>query len=149
MKQITLTILIAGFIFVTNSCCTKMDCVGSHELYEIQFFNFAESDLDTILIISFTQNSNFSSIIDSSWTRATDHGPFASASLENRINIDHDYKIILLSTGQVYTLTNFTTDVTGCNDCFPYRPQEDYYTKLKTYEVNGQSESGSLIKITQ
>ena len=147
MKNIALTVLMVGLLFGINSCCTKKYCVGADEIYEINFYNFSETDLDTITIISYTKNSNFSTIIDSSITQASKSGDSFSAYTNNKINTDLDYKIKLISTGQVYTLTGFEVEKEGCNSCFPYRPEGDFYNKLNGYVLNGQKQTGTQIKV--
>jgi hypothetical protein len=44
-------------------------------------------------------------------------------------------------------LTGFEIKKEGCNSCFPYRPESDFYNKLIGYQVNGQKQTGSQIKI--
>ncbi len=147
MRNIALMALIVGLLFVINSCCTKKGCIGADEIYEINFYNFSKNDLDTITIISYSKYSNFSTIIDSSVTRASNLGDYFSAYTNNRINTDLDYKIKLVSTGQVFTLTEFEIEKEGCNSCFPYRPEHDFYNKLSGYQLNGQKQTGSQIKV--
>lgn len=147
MKNITLTVLIAGLLLGLNSCCTKKYCIGADDIYEIEFYNFSQADLDTITIINYVKNTNFSTSIDSSTTQANSTGDYFTAYTNNKINIDLDYKIKLFSTGQVFTLTGFEIEKEGCNSCFPYRPESDFYNKLNAYQVNGQKQTGSQIKI--
>lgn len=147
MKNITLTALMVGFLFGIHSCCTKRECLGVHEIYDIYFYNFSQADLDTIIIISYSKNSNFTTQIDSFVTQAGSTGDPFSASTGKRIHIDLDYKIKLPSTGQVFTLTGFEIEREGCNVCFPFRPENDYYDELVGYQVNGQKQTGRQIKI--
>jgi len=147
MKNITLTVLAAVLLLGLNSCCTKKGCSGADDIYEINFYNFSQTDLDTITIISYSKNSNFNTTIDSSVTQATLTGDYFSAYTNNKLNTDIDYKIKLFSTGQVFTLTDFEIEKEGCNSCFPFRPESDFYNTLNGYNVNGQKQSGSQIKI--
>ena len=147
MKNIKSTVLIFGIVLGLNSCCTKKECIDSDEIYEINFYNFSEAELDSIKIYSYTKNSNFGIAIDSSYTQASLIGDFYSAFTNNRINTDLDYRILLISTGQVFTLTGFEIEKAGCNSCFPFRPESDFYNKLNGYLVNGQKQEGSIIKI--
>ena len=148
MKNITLTVLAGGLLLGLNSCCTKKGCSSSaDEIYEINFYNFSQAELDTITIISYSKNSNFNTAIDSSVTQATLTGDYFSAYTSNRLNTDLDYKIKLISTSQVFTLTGFEIAKEGCNSCFPYRPESDFYNELNAYQINGQKQTGSQIKI--
>lgn len=147
MKNFILTVLMVGLLLGLNSCCTKKGCIGADEIYEINFYNFSQNDLDTITIISYSKNTNFTTVIDSCVTQANLTGDYFSAYTNNRINTDLEYKIKLFSTGQVFTLTGFEIEKEGCNSCFPYRPESDFYNKLIGYQVNGQKQTGSQIKI--
>ncbi|MBS1776250.1 MAG: hypothetical protein JSS64_08210 [Bacteroidetes bacterium] len=147
MKLNILTILTVGLLLGINACCTKKDCVNSDEIHEIEFYNFSQADLDTIALISYAKNSNFTAAIDSSITQANKTGDYSTVYTKDKINTTHDYKIKLLSTGQVFTLTGFEIEKRGCNTCFPYRPESDYYNILGAYQINGQRQTGSRIKI--
>lgn len=147
MKKHISIFLIAILAGNVTACCTKKDCEGADEIFEIQFYNFSQTDLDTIKVISFSKNQNFSVIIDSSVTQASDRGGYFSAYTVNRINTNLDYKIELPGTGLVYTLMGFETEKEGCNSCFPYRPKSDLYNKLNSYRLNGVKQTGNQIKI--
>jgi hypothetical protein len=147
MKNIIQTVLIVGLLLSINSCCTKKDCIGADDIYEIKFYNFQQAELDTLEIISYARNSNFTTIIDSLVTHAYIEGDYFSAYANSKINTDLDYKIKSVSTGQVYKLTEFEIEKEGCNSCFPYRPESDFYNRLNSYQVNGQRQTGGQIKI--
>ena len=147
MKNLTLTVLIVGFLLVVNSCCTKKYCMGTDDLNEIKFYNFSQAELDTIIILSYPKNANFTASLDSFITQATNTGDYFSANTNDNLNTHLDYKIKLTSTGEVFTLTNFEVEKVGCNSCFPYRPKDDFYNKLTAYQINGQKQYGNQIKI--
>ncbi len=147
MKSIAFPVLVVGLLLGINSCCTKKECIGADEIHEINFYNFSQADLDTIIIISYSKNSDFASPIDSSVTQASTIGDYFSAYTDPRINTELDYEVKLLSTGQVFTLTDFEIKKEDCNSCFPFRPESDFYNKLNSYQVNGQKQTGSQIKI--
>jgi hypothetical protein len=147
IKNIKLTVLTIILVFGINSCCTKKGCLGADDIYEISFHNFTQAELDTIIIISYVRNSDFTALIDSTVTKATENGGFFSAYTNNKIDTDLDYKVELISTGHVFTLTGFEIEKAGCNTCFPYRPESDFYNKLNSYLINGQKQAGSQITI--
>ena len=147
MKNIVLTALTIGLSLGINSCCTKKDCTGADDIYEINFYNFSLEDLDTIILISYSKNTNFTTIIDSSVTKADLKADYFSAYTNHKLNTDFDYKIKLFSTLHVYTLTGFEIEKKGCNTCFPYRPESDFYNKVSGYQINGQKQIGNQIKI--
>jgi hypothetical protein len=147
MRIIKLTVLIAGLLLIINSCCTKKDCGNVEDISEIQFYNFSEAELDTIAIISYLRGSNFKTLIDSSITQAYLYSDYYYTHLNTKINFNLEYVIKLLSTGQVYTLTDFNIERIGCNTCFPYRPKSDYFNILREYQVNGKKQPGQQINI--
>lgn len=149
MRNITINFLILGFLFFINSCCSKKYCVSADNIYEIKFYQFSQADLDTITILSFLKNSNFTSSVDSFTTEGSNNGDYFSANMIDNLNINLDYKIILTSIGKVFTLTDFETQKVGCNGCFPYQPKDDFYDKLIAYQINGQRHSGNEIKINK
>ncbi len=138
-------LLVSGLLFLTSACCTKKGCLGFDKLNEIRMLNFSANEVDSIAFEIFPANSNFTSRIDSSFTRA-----HASAAGDNNqiifmpehVNKAHDYKITLLSTGQVYTLTNFETLKEECNCRY------DKYDVLNTYSVNGQQVPGPVLSVS-
>jgi hypothetical protein len=147
IKQIAMIVLAVGALFGVNSCCTKKMCLDAEEISEINFYNFSQTELDTIAVITYSKDSNFGILIDSSITRANLKGDYFSAKANNTINTNIDYKIKLLSTGQVFTLTNFEIEKEGCNSCFPYQPESEFYNRLSSYHVNGQKQAGRQINI--
>lgn len=138
--------LILCILFGMNACCTKRGCENQIDFNEILFYNFTQQDLDTITIYSFNKNTNFSIPIDSFTTQGQPIGNHFQAYI-NTSTIDHDYKIILVHTGEEYTLTNFQTEKYSCNSCFPYKPKSDYYYNLNNYKVNGNMQNGQTIEI--
>jgi len=146
-QQILLAILITAIILAFNSCCTKMYCLGWDEANEIALQNFTSDELDSIALETFQVGSGFTNRIDSIFKSGT-NGDYPHISLTRNFSKSHEYKITILSTGQVYTLTNFETKKESCNKCFPYHPEDDYYDELVSYSVNGETQYG-LIKISK
>ncbi|MBS1782297.1 MAG: hypothetical protein JSS78_04465 [Bacteroidetes bacterium] len=144
-----LTILTTVLLLSINACCTKKYCISSDEIHEIEFYNFPHANLDTIVLISYVKNSNFTTAIDSSTTQANKTGNYSTVYTKNKIITTYDYKIKFLSTSQVFALTGFEIEKQGCNACFPYRPESDYYNILSAYQVNGQRQTGNRIRIYQ
>lgn len=146
MRKFIFYTLTAGLILAMSSCCTKKQCLGADDLYEIQLLNFAPSEVDSIAFETFSANSNFASKIDSSLTNARGRG-FNDTDLiiflPKKINTSHEYRVTILRTGQVYKLTNFATRKEECN-C-----PSDKYNVLVSYSVNGRRENSSSITITK
>lgn len=97
--------------------------------------------------MGYTKNSSFTIPVDSYATQARANGNNFTAYIDNKLNFDLDYKIVLFGSGQAFTLTGFEIEKKGCNECFPYRPESDYYKVLSGYEVNGQKQRGRQIDI--
>ena len=128
----------AGFVFGLSTCCTKKKCNSVDEINEIKMLNFVANDVDSVAVETFPGNSNFAYRTDSMFTSA--HGRDAGDTeliifMNKNINISSDYKITLMSTGQVYKLTGFTNRKQSCNSCFPRG--HDYVSVLDKYNVNG------------
>lgn len=148
MKKITVKILTVGLLAAMNSCCFRKHCIDAGEIYNIDFYNFTQAELDTVAIIGYTKSTNFAELIDSSVWHISGTGEYSfTVYTDKPINTDLDYKIKLISTGQVFTLTGFEIKKEGCNGCFPYRPKSEYYNKLKRYYINGQEQTGIPIRI--
>ncbi|MEO8087204.1 MAG: hypothetical protein ABI763_10315 [Bacteroidota bacterium] len=85
----------------------------------------------------FPGNSNFTNRIDSFFISAYT----ADSEKTNPVmftpellSATNDYKITILKSGLVYSLTGFETQKESCNNCVW---GNDYYTVLKKYYVNG------------
>ena len=150
MKNIALTVFTTGFLLALNSCCTKKGCHNTDEIYDINFYNFSEADLDSITIVGYSKDSNFTTKIDSLFTYASVNGSNSNrftVFIDDKINANLDYKIKLLSIGQVFTLTDFEIKREGCNSCFPLGTKTDFYNKLNSYQVNGKKQTEWEINI--
>ncbi len=145
MRSTVFILFTIGILFGINSCCTKKDCVGDIE--QINFYNFDESELDTLFLYSYSKNTNFSLLIDSVEVEGLVTSDHFVAYLRHAIDTDLDYRIKLVSTGLVYTITGFEVEKKGCNTCFPYRPKSDLYKIVKSYYLNGEKQEGNKINI--
>jgi hypothetical protein len=135
-----------GLFFAINSCCTKKYCLGFDDLDKVQLLNFTANDVDSIALETFVSGSNFTDRIDSSFTNA--HGrakgdPDLIIFMPEKISKSREYKITLLSTGQVYKLSNFKTRKEECN-C-----PSDQYNVLDSYVLNGQKQNSSSLTISK
>jgi hypothetical protein len=152
MRTIIFYIFTIALFLELSSCCTLKQCLGFNSLREIRLINFAATDVDSIAIEIFESSSNFTNRIDSSFTEArgktigdTDLFIF----MPELISKSHDYRITLISTGQVYKVTGFETRKEACNSCFPYNPPSDYFDVLDSYSVDGQKQNSQVLVITK
>lgn len=151
MKYLFVTIFTLLILSGLNSCCTKKYCEVDDQFYEIEFYNFSPGDLDSVKIYCYAKNINFVLPFDSMRV----YGIYYNSNncyngyIEDGIKTNYEYKIKIKNTGQIFTLTDFATEERACNNCFPYRPANDYYYVLKSYYVNGQKRVSSRIQISK
>jgi len=133
-------------IIFCQHCCTKQCCVNDYR--QILLFDFTKNELDSISIVQFEKNTNFISKTDSNFFSKIDSAStYFILYLENGLNTNFDYKIIIHSLSKTYELNQFEYKKEGCNTCFPFRPASDFYDQLISYQVNGIKQKESLIKI--
>ena len=99
-------------------------------------------EADSIIVISYQKNTNFTAKVDSVFTTAQNSQVNASQLIIpfiRGLNIDLDYKIRFISIGKVYLLNNFSLKKSECNSCFPWG--HDYFDTLDSYYVNGQKQT--------
>ncbi|TAE70963.1 MAG: hypothetical protein EAZ85_11180 [Bacteroidetes bacterium] len=147
MKNIFFIIFVVGLSLWLNACCTMKGCIPSDIVYSITFYNFSQAETDTVQIISYAKNSNFNTKVDSLVVGSRAVDDYYAAYTNRGLTADLDYKIKLLSTGQVFTLTDFEIRKEKCNYCFPYSPPSNFYNQLSAYRINGQKQTDSQIKI--
>ena len=136
-----------SLLLMITSCCTKMDCDGVDEINEILLLNFSSTEVDTVIWMRFSKNSGFTIPVDSIITTASERGTDLVLNLKNKLDVAYDYQMYLPATASNYRLSGFKVSTEGCNNCFPFRPQSDYYNKLSSYEVNAVRQHGEQIVI--
>jgi hypothetical protein len=119
MKLSVLTIAVL-FSTILSSCCHEVQCTNNDTLLNnITFFNFQKSDLDTVIVRRFTQNTNFAIPIDSfildSLNSHLDYYPYDSTAtysiydfVGNSFNIavGYDYEIFIPVTNTLAQISN-------------------------------------------
>ena len=147
MKRIKGIFLLILPVMMATGCCTKKECEGADEIREVQLINFSTADVDTVICMRFQKNTGFTSPVDSIFTAASERGGVHILHLQSNLDITYDYVINLPGPGSEYKLSQFKTDKEGCGNCFPYRPQSDYYNRLSSYEVNAVRQSAEQINL--
>jgi hypothetical protein len=125
------------FAVLVSSCCHKKLC--TNDVVEIPIVNFTMQEADSVIVISYQKNTNFTAKVDSVFTAAKNSQVNASLLVIpfiHGLNIDLDYKIRFVSIGKIYLLNNFSLNKSECNSCFPWG--HDYYDALDSYYINGQ-----------
>ena len=141
----TLILLTIG-LFSLHSCCTKKKC--SEAIFAFELYNFNPQDVDTIIVSKFEKGSNFTNPIDITTT-----SPYKSSGADyyylylETVDKDHEYIVKIPGVALTYTLTEFKTSKSKCNDCFPYTPKSEYHTYISEYKLNGQTTKDFPAKI--
>jgi hypothetical protein len=146
-KQFTIFFLFIATLLAVSSCCTKKYCVGADDMNEIRFYNFAAADLDTVMVKRFAKSTGFVAELDSTTTlfySYNSNNTMQIVQLTTALSVDFDYKVELASTGQTFTLSDFTVKQERCNTGFACN---DHYTALVSYKVNGQPGGGGVLEI--
>src|SRR5436190_379435 len=110
-KYIAINILLGSLLLFLSSCCTKKYCMGFDEIQEIQLLDFSPEETDSITLETFDANTNFTSRIDSTFQNGQD----GKIRMPERVNLSTNYKITVLSTGQVYKITDIAIKKEECN----------------------------------
>jgi hypothetical protein len=124
-----------------SACCTKIQCVGADFITDISFFKFRPADLDSIAVSSFAKNTNFAIKIDSLITNAKQRyfgDTIYYAFMGKSLNLDADYRVIVLKTRQQFLIRDFDLRKEKCNTGFLC---SDNYQVLVSYIVNGRRET--------
>lgn len=141
MKYIVLLMLIGGMILL-NSCCQKKECLGVEHINAIELYHFTESDMDSVVLVTYEKNSDFCTSIDTFKTltyEPTQTDSVGILLMKERLNPNLDYKLIMPRINQSYELTEFSLKKHECNYCFP--TGYDHYTVLESYKINGQKKT--------
>lgn len=128
-----------------QSCCTDVACMGADDLSMIYFYDFAASDVDTVLVEKFEKGNGFKNVVDTQElvSQYTGGNP-GMALLSENISVSYDYRITLASTGQTFTLSGFLVKEEDCGRGFLCNNR---FNALKSYAVNGVVQSDYQLSI--
>lgn len=133
-----------------SSCCTMKDCDDSIG-FTIMFQGFDTAEVDTVDLMTYNAGTGYTNAIDSSRLyvySASIYGLqiFPSGST----NFDKEYKLVLSSSGDEYTISDFETKKEACNHTLIINTPCSYFNSLHSYKVNGNRiEGGDGITITK
>ncbi len=144
-KTLLSKLLFALIAIAVQSCCTKADCGIPSVALELH--NFTYDEVDSLIIYRYKKN-NRSELLDSN-TQIITRPAYQSNSdsiiqVPAAIDWNSDYKLKILSNQHEYWITNFGVASKSCNTCFPFKIQNDDYTYLRSYQVNGNYISGGF-----
>ena len=138
-------------IFCFDSCfnqekpTTKCDDINYKD--GLEFFGYAETELDTIKIISFQKNSNYKTVIDSFllFPEKIIKYPlenYISINIQKKpLNTSFDYEVICNSDS--FQLSEIKIDWDEHRSQF----SSDYECEIASYKVNGKYVSSGNIKL--
>lgn len=139
-------VLYSLVLLLMSACeCTEEYCSDINDFKLVFFYDFSLEEIDSVTIYMYEHNSNFTDPIDSSFSfRSINTVRF----LDLKIDITKAYKLILNSTGETFTLSNFEISVKGCGQCgLLGRRDREKIIDLASYEINGQRRKGAVIEI--
>lgn len=129
------------------SCCKERVCRSFEDVRSIEFHNYRVSDVDTIIIETFSVQGEDTIIrnetqfqVESSGYRNTELKIF----LDTPLNKLMEYKIIIPATHQTFILNGFVIEEDRCRGgCGPNYD----YEYLREFELNNQKFYGSYIDV--
>lgn len=140
MRKFNFIVAVIIFLIATDSCCTKMYCVGVEDI-NIKLQGFSLQELEELTFVNTNQNDTLETFVD-----IQDEEGFFLRTNE-QLNIENTYTIYFNSLSTSYNLSNFQTSKDKCNSGFMCR---DFVYHLKSYHVNGvkySAEGGYIINI--
>ena len=147
MKALVGILITFGLVYAASSCTfPKGDCMegDANLINTIYFINFTQQEVDTIYLICYRANSDFTWLLDSSVIFGFKYDSIRAFANTSHINIDLEYKITMKKTGQVFKLSGFTTKKAICKQGIL---SHYYYNKLSGYYINGEQIRNSNIEI--
>jgi len=143
-------ILIIGiFVIISaglNSCCTKMYCPGADDMGPIEFLNFSSDETDDVFLVYYSKDSDFKMVVDSFPLEihpVSEGDKFYGYSPLN-IAVEYDYRLYFTLIEKVYSISEFQTGKSVCNDCFL---SKDYYTSMDAYKINGNLKNSHILQV--
>ena len=167
MKPSVLIISVA-FIFSTilSSCCHELQCANSFTLLNnFSLINFTKSELDTVVVRRFAQETNFTTPIDSfvldslncQITLFYNNDSIPNCTVYDfvgnpfNITVGYDYEIFIPTTNTLAKISNLLEPERSEKVCFgsDYAPTSCINSYTSIY-VNGQPQNNtSIITITK
>jgi predicted small secreted protein len=142
-KHILICALFLISLYLLNSCCTKVGCLGVDDIRTIKLYNFNSTDFDTIYLLKYDIGNNFTNKLDSNiyniYNIENRNNEYNELMLNLFINKDFEYKLVFKSINQEYKIKNITSEKNKCN-C-------DYFDALKSYIVKDSLIEDSYLSI--
>lgn len=135
--NVRISLLFIILSILIHSCCTQKECANAFDIKEIQLNGFSIEETNKVSICSYSKDSDFKVAIDSSVTSSRTYSGNINDDLIITVPIEFtsefDYKLFFHNLNLIYTITEISTILEECNDCFL---ATDNYYKLASYRVN-------------
>ena len=134
IKTCIVLLMLSGIIIMLDSCGR---CDGCWESGGIAFYNFSQTELDSVVIKEYVRGSNFTTLKDSVIRNAVQAGDSLTYIINlsipgNSDSAQSDVLIYLPADNRTYRITNISTVPSHCTRC----PNMQLYT-YSSYNVNG------------
>ena len=143
-------LIILYLIFILcNACCTKKDCLNVFDINEISLIDFEMQELDSIFVIAYTKNNDFTKAIDSAYVTS-----IGTLNATNNFVItipisffpEYDYRLEFRKIDFIAEITDIKVASEKCNTCFLTK---DKYSILESYQINGVLRTNKAIEIAK
>lgn len=130
----------ASSLFLLSSCCKQpyQLCEGFDTVNSIVLKNFYLAELDSVWLYKCVKNTNCISKTDSikleNWRNYNGSTLQWEYILNNYMDTNHDYLLLIKDTNKSYTIENFIIDQETCKRCGEKRFKYNY---IKNYLLNG------------
>lgn len=129
MKSRFLHILIISCIVcIVSACCgfVKGGCNETNGIYYIYYNNFDKSELDSVYLLKYKKNTNFSELLDSVKIRVDSNSNnyhqintnlFISTDSNYILKSTNDYKIFIKDINKTFQISEITIQNKSCKSC--------------------------------
>jgi hypothetical protein len=143
-----LSALIAA-VLLFSSCCTKKECYDTVGFGFIVFHDFAEGELDSVMLYRYAKESGFTNLLDSVELDVIPNFGYSKADLDMLLIPTSNYEVVCYTINNSYKIENIRLEKKHCNSCFPYKIKDDSFMSILGYTVNGQWINSSQLRINR
>jgi hypothetical protein len=123
-----------------------MYCPGADDIGPIELLSFSYDETDSVFLVYYSKYSDFKIVEDSLMLEINQ--PSGSDKFygypKRNMSVAYDYRLYFTMINKVYSISEFRTGKSVCNDCFL---SKDYYTSMDAYEVNGNLKNSHILQI--
>jgi hypothetical protein len=142
MKNMKYLSVLLSLLLLLGSCCVNKDTCSILTFKKFELINFSSDEATgEIRVLIYKGGSNFTQqkdFINGSGESTSDPNVFVLNTRE--LDIQDDYIVEIVKTGQKYRVNNFSTEKIACGKCF-MRTSNQYGYSLNGYSVNNRAQS--------